>query len=94
MTSGVQQAAGDGTPTQPIRNQVRQPLTPKQHRFVIEYLVDLNATQAALRAGYSARTAPQQGSRLLKNVGRDAPACAVSSDPVDLSVATRYRVRI
>ncbi len=42
-------------------------MTPKQRRFVAEYLVDLNATQAALRAGYSARTAPQQGSRLLKN---------------------------
>jgi len=44
------------------------PLTPKQRRFVTEYLVDLNASQAALRAGYSPRTAPQQGSRLLKNV--------------------------
>ena len=43
-------------------------MTPKQERFVTEYLVDLNATQAALRAGYSPRTAPQQGSRLLKNV--------------------------
>ena len=43
-------------------------MTPKQERFVAEYLVDLNATQAALRAGYSPRTAPQQGSRLLKNV--------------------------
>ena len=43
-------------------------LTPKQYRFVTEYLVDLNASQAALRAGYSPRTAPQQGSRLLKNV--------------------------
>ena len=43
-------------------------MTPKQERFVTEYLVDLNATQAALRAGYGPRTAPQQGSRLLKNV--------------------------
>lgn len=32
-------------------------LTPKQQRFVAEYLVDLNATQAAVRAGYSAKTA-------------------------------------
>lgn len=32
-------------------------LTPKQQRFVEEYLIDLNATQAALRAGYSERTA-------------------------------------
>tara|TARA_B100000949_G_C14062501_1_gene358340 strand:- start:431 stop:571 length:141 start_codon:yes stop_codon:yes gene_type:complete len=34
---------------------------------VTEYLVDLNATQAAIRAGYSPKTAPQQGSRLLRN---------------------------
>lgn len=32
-------------------------LTPKQERFVAEYLVDLNATQAAIRAGYSEKTA-------------------------------------
>lgn len=43
-------------------------LTPKQQRFVSEYAVDLNATQAAIRAGYSEHTAKQQGSRLLSNV--------------------------
>lgn len=32
-------------------------LTPKQRRFVAEYLMDLNGTQAAIRAGYSKRTA-------------------------------------
>ncbi len=42
-------------------------LTPKQARFVAEYLIDLNATQAAVRAGYSARTAASQGARLLKH---------------------------
>lgn len=42
-------------------------LTPRQQAFVDEYLVDLNATQAAIRAGYSAATAEQQGSRLLRN---------------------------
>lgn len=42
-------------------------LTPKQARFVAEYLVDCNATQAAVRAGYSAKTAKVQGSRLLTN---------------------------
>lgn len=41
-------------------------LNPKQQRFVAEYLVDLNATQAAIRAGYSAHTAESQGSRLLR----------------------------
>lgn len=43
-------------------------LTPKQQRFVSEYLQDLNATQAAIRAGFSAKTAKQAGSRLLTNV--------------------------
>ncbi len=43
-------------------------LTPKQERFTEEYLIDLNATQAAIRAGYSVRTANEQGSRLLSNV--------------------------
>lgn len=42
-------------------------MTPKQERFVAEYLIDLNATQAATRAGYSAKTAGQQGERLLRN---------------------------
>lgn len=41
-------------------------LTPKQERFVQEYLVDLNATQAAIRAGYSAKTAEQMGYQLLQ----------------------------
>lgn len=42
-------------------------LTPKQARFVQEYLLDLNATQAAIRAGYSRRTAQEQGSQLLNH---------------------------
>lgn len=40
----------------------------KQTRFVQEYLIDLNATQAAIRAGYSKKTAKQQGSVLLTNL--------------------------
>lgn len=43
-------------------------LTPKQQRFCDEYLIDLNATQAAIRAGYSEKTANEQGARLLANV--------------------------
>lgn len=42
-------------------------LNPKQTRFVQEYLVDLNATQAAIRAGYSKKTANPQAARLLAN---------------------------
>lgn len=56
-------------------------LTPKQRLFVAEYLKDLNATQAAIRAGYSAKTANEQGARLLAHVSvRQA---------VDLGMATR-----
>lgn len=40
-------------------------LTEKQQRFVDEYLIDLNATQAAIRAGYSVKTANEQGSQNL-----------------------------
>ena len=43
-------------------------LVPKIDRFVDEYMVDLNGTQAAIRAGYSAKTAAQQASRLLRDV--------------------------
>lgn len=43
-------------------------LNAKQRRFVEEYLLDLNATQAATRAGYSQKTARAIGARLLTNV--------------------------
>jgi phage terminase small subunit len=43
-------------------------LTPKQALFVREYLIDLNATQAAIRAGYSDKTARSSGQRMLTNV--------------------------
>ena len=43
-------------------------MTDKQARFCEEYMVDLNATQAAIRAGYSENTAQEQSSRLLLNV--------------------------
>lgn len=43
-------------------------LTDKQKKFVEEYLIDLNATQSAIRAGYSPKTANEQGARLLTNV--------------------------
>lgn len=42
-------------------------LSPRRERFVQEYLIDLNATQAAIRAGYAANSADVQGTRLLGN---------------------------
>lgn len=67
-------------------------LTPKQARFVEEYLVDLNATQAAIRAGYSARTAEQQGSRLLRNVQVAASVAAGQQDRSGRTEITADRV--
>lgn len=46
---------------------VNETLTNKHKRFCEEYLVDLNATQAAIRAGYKPKTARSQGQRLLTN---------------------------
>ena len=48
----------------------KRPLTDKQQRFVAEYLVDLNATQAAIRAGYSTKTADD----ILKKTTRQTPS--------------------
>lgn len=54
-------------------------LTPKQQVFVNEYLIDLNAKRAAVRAGYSEKTAQEQGSRLLSYAKvRDAVKLALS----------------
>ena len=43
-------------------------LTPKQERFCEEYLIDLNATQAAIRAGYSEKTAREQAAQILSKL--------------------------
>jgi len=50
------------------KNVSKPALTDKQKRFCQEYLVDLNATQAGIKAGYSKKTAYSIGQRLLKNV--------------------------
>jgi len=60
-------------------------LTDRQSRFVDEYLVDLNATKAAIRSGYSAKTAASQGERLLRNV---EVAGAIEKRKVERSAAT------
>lgn len=46
----------------------KKQLSEQRQRFVDEYLIDLNGTQAAIRAGYSPKTAQEQSSRLLSNV--------------------------
>lgn len=58
-------------------------MTKKQKRFVEEYLVDLNATQAAIRAGYSPDTAQQMGSENLSK--------PVIKNAIDKTIAERSR---
>ena len=63
-------------------------MTNKQQLFVGEYLIDFNATQAAIRAGYSEHTARAIASRLLTNVAiSDAIAAALNarSDRTELT---------
>lgn len=55
-------------PLSPVGKKTQIPTVDKRASFVREYLIDCNATQAAIRAGYSAKTAKQIGSRLLTNV--------------------------
>lgn len=43
-------------------------MTPKQKKFCVEYLIDLNATQAAIRAGYSKKTANRIANQLLSKL--------------------------
>jgi len=61
-------------------------LTLKQQRFIDEYLIDLNATQAAIRAGYSPRTARQIGD---ENLSKPVIAAAVAKAKQERSEATK-----
>ncbi len=60
-------------------------MTPKQERFVAEYLIDLNATQAAIRAGYSEKTAQVIGS---ENLSKPMIAAAVAAAQAERSERT------
>lgn len=70
-------------------------LTPKQERFVSEYLIDLNATQAAIRAGYSEKTARQVAS---ENLSKPDIADAIAeaqgriAEKAEWSAADRLRM--
>lgn len=66
-------------------------LNDKQASFAREYCIDKNATQAAIRAGYSAKTAYSQGERLLRHVEVRAEierTLAKSAAKVELTVAS------
>ena len=64
----------------------------KQQRFVEEYMIDLNGTQAAIRAGYSVKTANEQGSRLLANVNVQAVIARIMAERSRRTGVTADRV--
>lgn len=65
-------------------------LTPKQQRFVDEYLIDLNATQAAIRAGYSEKTARAIGA---ENLTKPDIAAAIAEAKAKRSAQTGIDAR-
>ena len=74
-------------------------LNDKQKLFAAEYLVDQNATQSAIRAGYSARTADVQGSRLLGDVRiakliKDGKAARMADVKIDSDYVLRQSVKL
>lgn len=67
-------------------------LTPKQRRFVEEYAIDLNATQAAIRAGYSVKTARKIGSENLAKPDIKAAIDETLQRMRDDALASAYEV--
>ena len=65
VTENGTQPVGGGVPEKTGDGKEVTDLTPRQNRFVSEYLIDLNATQAAIRAGYAPGSARQHACRLL-----------------------------
>ena len=77
----------------------KRKLTSRQELFVSEYLLDLNATKAAIRAGYSSKTAHSCGPRLLDNVAVSAAIAAAKqarsqATAIDAAYVLRQAVEI
>ena len=69
-------------------------MTDKQARFCEEYMVDLNATQAAIRAGYSPASAKTVGPRLLENVGVQKLIAQLQADASHDDLAAVQSVKV
>ncbi|MGV7221972.1 MAG: terminase small subunit [Nitrospinales bacterium] len=64
-------------------NKAKKKLNPKQQRFVEEYMIDLNATQAAIRSGYSNKRASEYGYQLLHKT--------TVNDEIQIAMANRSK---
>lgn len=70
----------------------KRKLTDQQELFCQEYLVDYNGTKAAIRAGYSEKTARAQGSRMLTNVDILTRVRAIQKERLDKLAVTQESV--
>ncbi len=67
-------------------------LSPKQERFCQEYIIDLNGTQAAIRAGYSPKTANEQSAQLLAKLSIKSRVDELNNGIKDKLIITAERV--
>ena len=67
-------------------NELEIKLTPKQEKFVQEYMIDLNATQAAIRAGYSKKTAYSIGN---ENLNKPEIASRIKARQAELAIVAK-----
>ena len=76
--------------TSPVKNE--SGLTPMQEKFCQEYLIHLNATKAAESAGYSKRTAAEQGSRMLRKPAIQSRLNAMMQQTAEMNKITVEKV--
>lgn len=79
-------------PKKKTKKKTDKALTPKQLAFCREYIKDHNGTQAAIRAGYSEKTADQQASRLLTNVKVSAAIKKAQDEAWDNAIMGRKEI--
>lgn len=67
-------------------------MTPRQEKFCVEYLIDLNATQAAIRAGYSKRTADRIANQNLRKLEIQSRIKKMRDDYYDKTIMSAKEV--
>lgn len=77
-----------------MAEEVKKAITDKQKRFVREWLVDMNGTRAAIRAGYSEKSAAQTASRLMRDPAVRAYRDALLKEEFDSLGLTRHSLAV
>lgn len=77
-----------------MAEEVKKAITDKQKRFVREWLVDMNGTRAAIRAGYSEKSAAQTASRLMRDPAVRAYRDALLKEEFDSLGITRHSLAV